>query len=160
MKRKRIPTGNPAGRPQEHDRLKIAEDLVIWSKKDTSINLCAFCGENDIDPCNITQWANECVIFHKAYSKAKSLLGARREKKLSEGTLHQKAYHLNANTYDHFLKTETREEKLFDHELQKKMVEFMHVLKKEITEHVSDDVKAQFDSLMEQITMAQSKKKK
>ena len=38
-----IPDRNPVGRPREYDRIKIAEDLIIWAKKESSINFCKFC---------------------------------------------------------------------------------------------------------------------
>jgi len=97
------------GRPREHDRDEIAKKMIEWAKKENSLNLCGFCGEVEIDPCKITQWAAECENFRKAYRYAKTLLGERRERRLSEGTLHQKAYGLNAHVYDQFLKDEARD---------------------------------------------------
>lgn len=114
---------NLGGRPRVHDRDEIAEKLIDWAKKDNSLNLCAFCAENLIDPSRITQWANECERFKQAVGLAKSFIAARREIMLSEGKLHMKAYDLNANTYDYFLKNEKRDEKKFESDLKSKELE-------------------------------------
>ena len=150
---------NLGGRPIEHNKEEIAEKLLTWAELDTSINLCAFCSENKILPVQLTRWAADNERFSLSLDLTRAFLGARREVKLSEGKLHTKAYDLNAATYDYFLKYDRRDEKLFDHDLQKKMVEFMHALKKETMETVSDEVKQQFNSLMDQITRLQQKKK-
>lgn len=90
----------PPWRPREHDREEIAVKMVEWAYKDDSFNLCGFCGEEQISPCKISQWANQCEDFRKAYTLTKALLGDRRERGLKEGKVHQKAYDLNARTYD------------------------------------------------------------
>ena len=110
---------NTVGRPREHDRKEIAEKLVTWAKLDNSLNLCAFCCLNEIPPSRLAVWARECNQFCIAYELSKSFIAVRREQKLSSGELHVKAYDLNASTYDYFLKEEKREEKSFDAELKK-----------------------------------------
>lgn len=99
------------GRPREHNREKIAEDLIIWAKLPDSINLCKFCAyyEPPISPSKITNWAKEDDNFRQAYEITKMYLGARREEMLNAELLHVKAYDLNAKTYDHFLKEEWKE---------------------------------------------------
>lgn len=96
-------------RLREYDRDDIAMQLIEWAQKDDSINLNAFCGKLLIDPHKISEWARQEESFRSAYRLAKSLIAARREMRLSENTLHQKAYDLNASVYDHFLK-EAKEE--------------------------------------------------
>lgn len=109
-----------AGRPREHDREQIAEDLIVWAQKEDSYNLNGFCGEQLISPSKITDWARECKEFRGAYEKAKAILGARRERGLVNGTLHVKAYDLNASVYDHFLKTDKREQLEYEKSLEEK----------------------------------------
>lgn len=109
----------PVGRPREHDRDAIAEKLIAWSKLENSLNLNAFCSQNEIPPSNLGIWARECKKFQRAYEIAKSFIAMRREQKLSNGELHVKAYDLNAATYDYFLKEEKREEKAYEAELKK-----------------------------------------
>lgn len=116
------------GRPREHDRDEIAEKMVIWAKKESSLNLCGFCAEVEIDPCKITQWATDCENFRKAYRHAKALLGERRERRLSEGTLHQKAYGLNAHVYDQFLKDEARDLIKYEADVRKPSEVMDHVV--------------------------------
>jgi len=100
-----------AGRPREHDREAISQELIEWAKLPTSINLCGFCcsREPPLPPSMITKWARECDEFRLAYETAKTFLGQRREEMLNAELLHVKAYDLNATTYDHFLKEEKQE---------------------------------------------------
>ena len=106
------------GRPREHDREKIAKDLITWAKKDTSINLNEFCALNGLAPSKITIFANEDDFFRKAYEEAKAYIGYRREQKLNSGELHVKAYDLNANTYDYFLKHERKDQLEYEAKLK------------------------------------------
>ena len=106
------------GRPREHDREKIAKDLITWAKKDSSINLNEFCALNSIVPPKIALWAKEDDYFRSAYEEAKAYIGYRREQKLNSGELHVKAYDLNANTYDYFLKKERRDQLEYEAKLK------------------------------------------
>jgi len=109
---------NPFGRPREHDLDEWAEKLIEWSKKEDSSNLNGFCADNMLPPTYITRWAREDKHFCSAYEYAKAQLGARRERKLAEGTLHVKAYDLNAKVYDEFLKQEHRQEMEYEASLK------------------------------------------
>lgn len=146
-----------AGRPREYNRDQIALDLLSWSKKSDSINMCAFCGDRDMSPTKITDWARECDKFRAAYEAAKSNIGARREQWLKDGQLHVKAYDLNAPTYDRFMKEERQDEKRFENKLKMDLFEFMHKLKEKEVENLSEDLQKQFDSLMIQITKSQDR---
>lgn len=108
------PEKGVAGRPREHDRDKIADELVEWAQLDSSTNLNGFCATRFLAPSKITLWAKECDRFRQAYEIAKTAVGLRREQKLSDGTLHVKAYDLNAAVYDYFLKEERREQAKFE----------------------------------------------
>jgi hypothetical protein len=113
-------TVDKGGRPRIHDRDQIALDMIEWAKLPDSINLNKFCctREPPLAPSMITNWARECERFKRAYETAKAFLGARREEWLAEERLHVKAYDLNANTYDHFLKDERRAEKEYEASLK------------------------------------------
>lgn len=104
------------GRPREHNREKIAQDLIEWAKKDDSLNLNKFCAyyEPIIPPSKITLWAKEDDNFREAYESAKSFIGFRREEKLNKQELHVKAYDLNATTYDYFLKEERMQQAKYE----------------------------------------------
>lgn len=129
----------PGGCPRTHDREQIAKELIEWAKLDDSINLCGFSSMKMITATTIMKWAREDEQFGQAYELAKQYLGNRREKMLSDGKLHVKAYDLNANTYDPYLKAERREEKEFDAQLG------TDAEKKDLTEISSkiDDMSAQ-----------------
>lgn len=110
-----------SGRPIEYDRMQIAKDLIEWAQKPDSINLCKFCVLHDpmIAPSYLSIWAKEDKEFSKAYEMAKSFLGFRREEWLNSETLHVKAYDLNAETYDYFLKEEKQHKAQFESTLRK-----------------------------------------
>ncbi len=114
-----IPERNPRGRPRVHDREQIAIDIIEWARRPDSINLCKFCALYDpiIPPTKLTLWAKEDNSFREAYESAKLFLGFRREEWLNQEHLHVKAYDLNAETYDHFLKEEKleKEKRLADY---------------------------------------------
>lgn len=115
----------PFGRPREHNREKISKDLITWARKEDSINLCKFCALYDpiIPPKKLSEWAKEDDNFREAYESAKAFLGFRREEWLNAEVLHVKAYDLNAQTYDYFLKEEKQEQAKFESNLNKTIVE-------------------------------------
>lgn len=112
-------------RPKEHDRMKIAEEMIEWAKLPDSINLNKFCCLHDpiLSASMIIRWSKEDPEFRQAYETAKSFLGYRREEKLTNNELHVKAYDLNATNYDLFLRDEKREQAQFESDLRKKEIE-------------------------------------
>lgn len=139
------------GRPREHDRNKIAEDMIIWAAKEDSLNLNGFCAEQLIDPSKITNWAKEDDNFRQAYNISKSILAHRREKGLINGTLHVKAYDLNANVYDRFLKEERTSQAREDNELKMRLLDYMAAIKAKEGDNVPEDIKKAYNDLMDQI---------
>lgn len=112
------------GRPREHDRDAIAQQMIEWAKDEESINLNQFCCTLDppIAPSTIILWTKECSEFRKSYEKTKAFLGYRREQRLNSGKLHVKAFDLNATVYDLFTKEDRRESAEFESELRKKEI--------------------------------------
>jgi hypothetical protein len=142
---------NPNGRPPHHNQEAIAKDLVEWSKLDTSTNLNGFCGSRGLAPSYITRWARENPQFCLAYEEAKANIGQRREERLSAGTLHVKAYDLNANVYDHFRKDEMQQQQRFEMGLDKEKTEHKAKVDSEVGETVTKNIVDMFDSTMKQI---------
>src|SRR5277367_4267778 len=136
---------NVGGRPRTWDREKIADELVAWAMLDDSINLNAFCAIKLMPPSKISEFANEDKRFHEAYEIAKSYIAIHRENRLTDGTLHVKAYDLNARVYDYFLKQ--------DH---KEMLRLQAELKNQEQKPVSDDVNLALDAIMSQLSSRQS----
>lgn len=96
----------PNGRPREYDLKKVAKDLIEWAQKDDSWNLCGFSADFLIPAATVLRWKDEDPDFREAFDIAKNILGKRRERDLSRGKLHVKAYDLNATCYDKYLKDE------------------------------------------------------
>ncbi len=136
-----------AGRPREHNREQIAQDMIEWARKDDSLNLNKFCALYDppIPPSKITHWAKEEEGFRQAYESTKAFIGFRREEKLNANELHVKAYDLNATTYDHFLKEERRQQ-----------AEFEAALKSDENQKVDDKIEFGYKSIMIQLGNLQS----
>lgn len=151
---------NKGGRPREHDRDAIMEELVEWAKLPNSLNLNGFCcsREPPISPSKITNWAKECPRFRQAYEEAKAFIAQKREQNLALGTLHVKAYDLNASVYDHFLKDERRTQLEFEAEIKKQLIEWEAKLKSE-NGTVDPNTVEQFMSLMGQLSSLQSDRK-
>lgn len=151
---------NKGGRPREHDRDAIMEELVEWAKLPNSLNLNGFCcsREPPLDPSKITHWAKECPRFRQAYSTAKAFIAQKREQNLALGNLHVKAYDLNAAVYDHFLKDERREQAEYEASIKKQLIEWEAKLKSE-NGSVDPNTVDQFMSLMNQLSSLQSARK-
>ena len=111
------------GRPREWDRDQIAKDLIEWSQLDTSSNLLEFCVLKLLPAEKISLWSRECPNFRQAVHLAKHSIGVKREKMLSRGLLHQKAYDLNAPVYDYFLREEKRDNLKYESDLRRKELE-------------------------------------
>jgi hypothetical protein len=148
----------PFGRPREYDRDDIQAKLLAWAKKETSINLCGFSAENQIASTKILDWARECPTFRETYNIVRETLGERRERLLTQGLLHTKAYDVNAKHYDRYLKEDSREDLIFENKLKQDLIRFMHDLKNEADQCLSEGLQEQFNALMSQITISQAKK--
>ena len=145
-----------AGRPKEHDREKLAKELIEWALLPDSINLNGFCctRKPPIAPSKITLFRNESPIFREAYETAKAFLADRREKMLNNETLHVKAYDLNATTYDYFLKEEKYEEKEQDLKNKLKQLEYEIKLKQD-NGSVTEEAMKNLASVMDQLNKLQ-----
>lgn len=141
---------NMAGRPREHDRDQIADDLVEWAKLPDSINLNGFCcsREPPLNPRRLADWSKECTRFRGAYETAKAFLGNRREIMLNMETLHVKAYDLNAKTYDFFL-----------NEQAQKNSEFEAALAQKTAPSYTEEELSKLDSVLEQLSSIKENRK-
>jgi hypothetical protein len=136
-----------SGRLREHNREKIAEDLIKWATKEDSINLNGFCATKLIAPSKLSLWSKEDEFFRQAFEIAKSFIGERRERLLTNDMLHVKAYDLNAAVYDRFLKEERME-----------MAKYETLLKFVQEENQNPEVIDKFNSLMDLMKQNQERK--
>ncbi len=136
-----------SGRLREHDRDKIADDLLEWASKEDSINLNGFCASKLIAPTKLSLWSKEDEFFRSALELAKAFLGERRERLLTNDMLHVKAYDLNAAVYDRFLKEERME-----------MAKYETLLKFVQEENQNPEVIDKFNSLMALMKQNQERK--
>lgn len=136
-----------SGRLREHDREQIAKDLIVWAEQEDSINLNGFCASKLIAPTKLSLWSKEDEFFRSALEIAKSFIGERRERLLTNDMLHVKAYDLNAAVYDFFLKEQRME-----------TAKYETLLKFVQEENQNPEVIDKFNSLMDLMKQNQERK--
>lgn len=139
-----------AGRPKEHDREKVFNDLVEWAKLDDSININKFCALHCDPPMpvsNILRWISEEPKFRGPYETAKAFIAFRREEFVSADLLHVKAYDLNSSAYDVHLHSHKRDD-----------LKFESNLKREETKEYSEADKAKIDTIFDQLSSLRSER--
>lgn len=109
------------GRPKEADPLIAAQELLDWVKKDDATNICGFCAEYMYTDDMLYKWADSSPQFNEAWKITRLTLADKREKKVSEGKLHQLAYAKNHGVYDRF--THRHDEKNKDRESERRKAE-------------------------------------
>jgi hypothetical protein len=108
------------GRPSKYDKKKIAEELIEWAKKPTSINLNGFCCEHDpiLAPQLLLIWTREDPDFLSAYCEAKAFIGKRREELHNQDVIKPKTYAIHAPVYDIFLQDDSDETFILQSEIK------------------------------------------
>ena len=91
------------GRPREYDGDKIANELMEWAKKESSINIAQFCADRGYLPGLIWTLDKESEDFSYAYTIAKMKLAERRERLLNKQKLNYGAWERYQRGYDPFL---------------------------------------------------------
>jgi len=142
--------GNDGGRPIVHDRQRLAKELIEWAQLPTSINLNGFCCTRNppVSPIKLSLFSSENEQFREALQIAKAFLAERRERMLSEETLHSKAYDMNATVYDYFMKEERMAQAKYEADLKAKAEQAKYDL---------ESLK-QLSAVMDQIKSTQSDK--
>lgn len=92
-----------AGRPREYDALKIAEELIQWSKDEESINIAQFCADRGYLPELIWRLEKESEDFSYAYTIARLKLAERRERLMNNNLLNYGSWQRYQRGYDPFL---------------------------------------------------------
>lgn len=111
------------GRPREYDAVKIAEELLKWSKDESSINIAQFCADRGYLPGLIWRLEQESEDFSDAYTLARLKLAERRERLMNKNKLNYGAWQRYQRGYDPFLAKDEKEEKDEDAARKKGIVE-------------------------------------
>lgn len=138
--------GHGCGRPHR-DLVALAAQMREWADREDSMNLLGFTGVSKVVPSLILKYSKENEDFRVAYEEVKAIVGERRERKLSSGELHVKAYDLNSKVYDQYLKDEHREEIRYAEEV------------KAASNSVDEETKQGFNKMMTYIESLQSERK-
>jgi hypothetical protein len=99
------------GRPEYWTEEKIDEmidKLEIWLKKDDSICLAGFRGENSLTPDVMENLKRKSTVFARMYKNAQQIVANRMAMKLGNG-VHQAHYNKYQSCYDSELKQHDKE---------------------------------------------------
>lgn len=123
-----------AGRPKEHDRVKIGKDLVNWAATNPhALSIPMFATSIGLHSQILRTWCKETPEFQALYMQAKELIGINRFKCTQEGSEIRIDNHLHMKTihhYDYDIREDNREEKIFDKSLENEQIE--NAIKKEM----------------------------
>lgn len=117
------------GRPREHDRDKIAKELLEWSTNPTAFNLIQFTRPRMLSVTKLPDWADEDANFREALKLAKESIAMNRFEAAVEGVLPFSEVHRNEYNYDPLHKAHARDEKEFDLQLELRKLDHAHKLK-------------------------------
>jgi len=148
-----------AGRPrtvslEPKEMIKLGEEMLQWLVDNKAIHVKQWYSlEKGISK---KQWKMMIDLpeFTPYYELALNLVSI----KYIDGTINNSIAQRFIRHYFEEVRTDDTIQKQEDQQFQKDLAAFVHTMRKEMTETVSEDVKAQFDSLMNQITRMQSKK--
>ena len=129
---------NTMARPREHNREKIATDIIEWAKKEDSINVNKFCAyyEHPFPTQKLSEWSKEDSIFRESYDIAKAMLAARREELTGKGLLHVKCYDLSAASYDYIVKENQQQKAKYEHDLKSAEIQQNNEVLKMVSDHL------------------------
>lgn len=153
---KKISVGRPRTVSLEPEEMKkLGEEMLKWIVENDAIHIKLFPLHKGISRKDFNAMRMIPEFLHY-YETALDIVSV----KYIDGTINNSIAQRFLRHYFGELRQDDTKQKKEDLAFQKEIAEFMHVLKKEVLENVSDDVKKQFDSLMTQITTFQTKKKK
>lgn len=91
------------GRPREYDSIKIAQEMLEWSKNEDSINMAQFCADRGYLPDLIWRLEKESEDFSYAYTLTRLKLAERRERLLNANLINYGSWQRYQRGYDPFL---------------------------------------------------------
>jgi hypothetical protein len=121
-----LASGKRKGRPPKFDIPDIeifADELDEWVEHDENYILSKFCSNRYLFIEELSTFADCSPRFAQSLKRAKQILAARREDMLNAGTMHQSVYNRNQALYDRHLHKHEREEKEYEIDLKRKLIE-------------------------------------
>lgn len=89
-----------SGRPLEYDLEKEAQDLIEWSKREDAITLYDFTDSKEYLAQQLSQFANQNVVFSLALKKAKERIARKRERLAASEKMHFGVWKTSYRLYD------------------------------------------------------------
>ena len=139
--------------PESKDLIALGKEMVEWVKKNKPIHIKEFYCIHKMILFKDWDAYTQKTEFLPYYETAMGLVSLN----YINGTINPSIAQRFIRVYFKDVRLEEDAVKIKDHDLQKKLAEFVHTMRKEMTETVSDDVKAQFEALMTQISNMKSK---
>ena len=141
-----------AGRPREHDRKKIAKELLEWSTNPTAFNLIQFARPRMINVTKLPDWADEDEEFREALQLAKQSLAMNRFEAAIEGALPYADYAKNEAQYDPMRDKFQQRERRLELELKKEEIRYTADCRKDVETEVSKQKEVDFKDFLDQIS--------
>lgn len=140
------------GRPREHDRKQIAQELLEWSTNPTAFNLIQFARPRLLNVNMLPNWAKEDDDFREALELAKQSIAMNRFEAAIEGALPFSEVHRNEADYDPLRDRFQQREKRFDLEIEKEKIKYAAEMRKEIETEVMKQKEVEFKDFINQIS--------
>lgn len=93
----------PSLKPLNHDPIKVATQLMLWVKKETSISMCDFCWQHGYTQDVIRKLAKNYEDFYNDLQLVKMKMAERRERLLNAELLERGTFHRHQALFDPFL---------------------------------------------------------
>ena len=148
------------GRPREYDLNQEAAELLEFAMQDTSITLERFTFTKPYLASELCEFAKKSEVFAVALTKAKELIGARRQELAACNQLNTSVYNRTARLYCPKLRKEEEDTKDEDMKRKMKLIEFEYKVKSEAERTVAVDIMDKFNQHMMQIDQLQESSSK
>ena len=128
-------------RPREYDRLAIGKDMIKFATDNPDcLTIPHYTSTIGLSSDVLCDWAEEDMAFRPLFKAAKEIIGLNRLNATRCDTLHNTIYHRGAGHYDSSLHRFERGEKVFESKLKQAEVQT-----------ISQDDRARFEALEDQL---------
>jgi len=107
---------------------KYARDILEWAKKEDSLILRQWLGDNGFDYAWLWEMCEKFPMFSKAYENARVIIGSRRELMCMHGKLNSTIVSKTMHNYDRELLKTERELKKIEKDNEKKDPTVVHII--------------------------------
>lgn len=146
------------GRPREHDRKKIAQELLEWSTNPTAFNLIQFTRPRMLSVTKLPGWAEEDEEFREALKLAKESIAMNRFEATLEGALPYADYAKNEAQYDPMRDRFQQRERRLELDVKKEEIKYTAEMRKEVETEDKKQLEVDFNKFLDQISSLSNRK--